>query len=305
MSLIRLGPSPNMREFQVRHGNVIIESITVCKSPIQKTFDTILNIVSFGTWASAKAQYSYDDLFHLYLIVVLVDKTIVRIEKNQVIIMSSVPDFKPPDNTRYIDIDSYEEKIKSGRLDQLTINTIMKMAEIDYGLERIYLYSANRFNCQQFLLDLLIANEIIIPTKQREPLEPVNGFIPTSYFGQIGITNEDDKIYEFINQNSSQLFNQMPRLIGTAVNGLTDVAATVDRILYGAGVSNIQTVLFDNSKFSEEEAEEFLEEHKIKPIKSVHYTTNYLRYRIKDPKEFKKFYTKSIEDGIKFVIGSK
>ena len=131
--MLRQIAPPQVREFQRNHGDLPILSFTICKSPIKKTFDTILNIVSFGTWASAKAKYSYDDLFHLYMVVELVGGIIARIEKNQVIIMTSVPDFKPPDKTLCLTIEDYNQKIGYGILKRITINQMMIKAIDEYG----------------------------------------------------------------------------------------------------------------------------------------------------------------------------
>ena len=67
--------------------------------------------------------------------------------------------------------------------------------------------------------------------------------------------------------------------------------------------SEIHSVLFDDKMYTTAEARKWLKKHNLKPIKIVHHTENYLRYRIKDPSLFKSFITKEIKPGIKFVIG--
>jgi hypothetical protein len=54
-------------------------------------------------------------------------------------------------------------------------------------------------------------------------------------------------------------------------------------------MSTIQAVLFPVSKWTEWLAEHWLKEHRIVPMKAVHITSKYLRYRIADPKRFKSF----------------
>ena len=49
-------------------------------------------------------------------------------------------------------------------------------------------------------------------------------------------------------------------------------------------VNNTQAVLFGISDWSTNDASKWLKNHNITPIKNVHKTDYYLRYRIKTPK---------------------
>lgn len=69
-------------------------------------------------------------------------------------------------------------------------------------------------------------------------------------------------------------------------------------------MSKIQSVMFKRTKFSAEKARKFLKDHGWKPIKRVHKTKNYLRYRLRDPKKFKRFGCKPILKGdIQLLFG--
>lgn len=48
-------------------------------------------------------------------------------------------------------------------------------------------------------------------------------------------------------------------------------------------MSNLQAVLFDKNYWTKSKASSWLADHKYKPIKPVHVTNNYLRYRLKHP----------------------
>lgn len=65
----------------------------------------------------------------------------------------------------------------------------------------------------------------------------------------------------------------------------------------------IQAVLFDKNKWTTVEARNYLKKHRYVPIKYVHKTNDYLRYRLQDPDLFKSFITKDLGNGIKLVIG--
>jgi len=69
--------------------------------------------------------------------------------------------------------------------------------------------------------------------------------------------------------------------------------------------SAIQAVVFGKN-WTTKKARQWLKEKKWKPIKRVHKTSGgFLRYRLLDPKQFKKFIWKSTNKGVNFVIGFK
>lgn len=53
--------------------------------------------------------------------------------------------------------------------------------------------------------------------------------------------------------------------------------------------SKIQAVLFDNKFYNTTDARKWLKKNNYKPIKKVHKTKNYLRYRIRKPKKNKNY----------------
>lgn len=73
----------------------------------------------------------------------------------------------------------------------------------------------------------------------------------------------------------------------------------------GASASEKQAVLFNRSSWTVPEAEKWLNEQQLKPIKRVHETDRFLHYRLRDPGYFKKFRTIKTDKGIEFVIGYK
>jgi hypothetical protein len=66
----------------------------------------------------------------------------------------------------------------------------------------------------------------------------------------------------------------------------------------------VQAILFNKDKWNTDKARNWLKKHKYVPIKYVHRTEGFLRYRIKEPSEFKEFITKSYpEHGINIIMG--
>ena len=70
-------------------------------------------------------------------------------------------------------------------------------------------------------------------------------------------------------------------------------------------MSSIQAVLFKKDKFTTDQCRSWLKLYKIKPMKRVHVTSSYYRYRIQDPSKFKRFVTKILDPDIDVVIGYK
>lgn len=70
-------------------------------------------------------------------------------------------------------------------------------------------------------------------------------------------------------------------------------------------MSSIQAIIFDNKIWTTTTARAWLKKHKHVPIKRVHKTLNYLRYRLIEPSKFKSFIMKRVDVGVKIVIGRK
>lgn len=66
---------------------------------------------------------------------------------------------------------------------------------------------------------------------------------------------------------------------------------------------SIQAVIFARDIWTTDSARRWLKSAHLVPIKRVHITTNYLRYRITDPRVFRKFRLSKKKDGIRFVYG--
>ena len=69
-------------------------------------------------------------------------------------------------------------------------------------------------------------------------------------------------------------------------------------------MTHVQAIIFKRDLYDTDTARRWLRRHNYYPIKRVHVTINYLRYRLKEPDENKYDYRlKTITNGIKFVIG--
>jgi len=64
----------------------------------------------------------------------------------------------------------------------------------------------------------------------------------------------------------------------------------------------IQSILFDKRYWNYPESLLWLRENDLKPIKPVHETLNFYRFRMYNPNPLKEYYTKEIMKGVKFII---
>jgi hypothetical protein len=67
----------------------------------------------------------------------------------------------------------------------------------------------------------------------------------------------------------------------------------------------IQAVIFSKSEWTAKDAMKWLKLHGLDPIKKVHKTKNYLRYRIVEPEQFTSYYMYTLPNinSVRFVIG--
>lgn len=68
-------------------------------------------------------------------------------------------------------------------------------------------------------------------------------------------------------------------------------------------MSDVQSILFDKHYYNISSAQQELRKMGFMNIKPAHITAQYIRFRIKDPEEFKVLRTKYIKEGISFIIG--
>ena len=64
----------------------------------------------------------------------------------------------------------------------------------------------------------------------------------------------------------------------------------------------IQSVIFDKNMWSSKSSSVWLMQHNLHPIKRMHETNNYYRYRLMEPDNTKKYTTYNIGNGIKLII---
>lgn len=181
---------PAVRQFLSDHGNEKITSIEIIRTPVESFLQNILSLVSLGTWKDAVEKAGYDDIFHLALIL----NGKYMLDKQEVIKIG------PPKKT---------EKTQSLSVPvskQITFNELLEKTRQKMGDSNFTNYDPKKNNCQDFVLNLLEANEII--------------------------TNE---AREFIKQNAVKIFESTPSFTSKIAKAITDVGAVADRLTEGEG----------------------------------------------------------------------
>lgn len=156
---------PFFRKFKKQNGNEQIVSIRVCKNPIEKTFDTILNLISLGQFKKNKNKLNYDNMFHLYLLLEFESGALVRLEKNQVMNIGY-------ENNKNIAV--CEDVALNHKL--VTINSLLDNALSNIG-DEFFLYNGQNNNCQIFVRNVLKYSDLLTPFLNKFVMQDTNKII--------------------------------------------------------------------------------------------------------------------------------
>ncbi len=206
---LRLGPSPQIRTFINKFGNYKIIAINVCRKPIQKYIEITAELITLGKFNKKKQELNYDKLFHLYLLLTLTDNKEninISLEKNEVVQIKPIYTINDTDCMK-VDINknikrrssfSTEDKLSSGTFIEFLNNEIKAQGD------NFWIYDSIELNCQNFVKNLLINNNL-----------------------------GTNKIFTFIEQDVSNLIIKPVQKI---TRFITDLAARFDIIKHGYGL---------------------------------------------------------------------
>lgn len=130
----------------ISEGNQIVSAIKVCRRPVTKAFEYILNLLTFGKMKKEMERLGYDNMFHLYLIVYLENGTVYSLEKNE-------------------RVNVVAGEIEGGECEPIytfggaTLEQFIQKSE-DLNIENFYQYDTFSNNCQSWVLAILNANGI-------------------------------------------------------------------------------------------------------------------------------------------------
>lgn len=156
------------KAFLSEYGGFPINRMRVCRTPLDTFVGSALNIITIGRWEKAKAMYGYDKIFHLFLLVEVLDtrsnKVITAIlEKNETprCRLYSEP-LSNQTECQWVD------KKYAGSL-----NTLISTTQAQMGTS-FWVYDAFKNNCQDFLLNVLGSNGLLTSDLQAFIKQPVD-----------------------------------------------------------------------------------------------------------------------------------
>ena len=146
------------RQILKEYGGKVIKSIIVCRTPINSVIDKLFNILSFTKWDEMKGKLGYDDLFHLFVIITFTDETQIRLEKNQDITAS---------HSVQIDNNTTTMSANVPRNSYIFLDHLLTATKNLLGAKNYFGYDAWKYNCQNFIYNLLKAGHFLTPQLQQ------------------------------------------------------------------------------------------------------------------------------------------
>jgi hypothetical protein len=205
--------------------------LQVSQKPVDAQW--FLNALSLGRFNATKKELGYDDIHHRFLLATLRDGSVWVVEKNAVVEIrrAKADDLKYP---------KHEIQLPTHRLTTLkelvnnTIFTDQGKPASEESIRRVSQYDASLSNCQAFIDETIRDNN----------LKPVD--------------KEGEKMLEL--QDSAKLFDAF-RGLKPVINGITDLAGTLDRTKHGDGLL---------SELTQEEENKLSSEYKMKAHDRYH-----------------------------------
>lgn len=152
-------------EFLKKYGSEKINSITVYRRPLNTFLKYATNILTQGKLVEAAKQYSYDKLFHLF--VVINNKFVT--EKNETV---NASDKVPKDLDK---LNTPETKMPIPVNKSLTVGELFENSRKKIGDKHFFSYAPLSWNCQDFIQELLDASGLSNPTIRQFIVQNVEG----------------------------------------------------------------------------------------------------------------------------------
>jgi len=152
-----------------KYGKETIKNVLVCRKPVQSGIRALLNIATKGELDKKLRENKYEDLYHLKMYLVLTSGVRMLIEKNERInFMVNPPD--EDDDCRVVE-----------RVVNIPFNQFIERAIKRVGIRDFITYNARTLNCQQFIMNLLISNNISSPSLTKFVLQDADDLVFKEY----------------------------------------------------------------------------------------------------------------------------
>ena len=194
----KLNFKPSVNKLLNKFGDDIIQEIIIFRKPINSTINKILNVLSIGQLNQNLKDANYDDLFHLFMVIILNNNNWLLIEKNERI---NIVKLKSIDNL--VENKKVNLNNKKLTLEKLFVNTIENI-----GLDNFFIYKSHSWNCQNFIYNILKYNKLL-----------------------------NNELSEFILQDTQKIFYKLGYLKKLS-DKITDTAANVNVLVEGGKLKN-------------------------------------------------------------------
>lgn len=151
--------------FLKKHGSGDIETLVVRRAPIAEALNSAINAISLGTWNATRGQYNYDKLYHLSLIV-NGQYSIQRLSRVSITLKDAD---SPGSEFMDVPLPPYGESLTMNQMLQTTLRRV--------GPQTFFKYDSFRNNCQNFVFNLLVANNLMTPGLEAFILQPMDELI--------------------------------------------------------------------------------------------------------------------------------
>lgn len=183
--------SPAFWKIYNKYKRQTIVKIEVLRTPVPKLYDTLLNILSLGSWNSLKTQHGYEEFHHLCLILYLQSGVKLLYEKNAIVsltVLNQIP----------------KGERMPVRLDNpISLEDLIRKTETFMGPD-LYTYTALPVNgpvnnCQTFVFSILKSNKLLTP-----------------------------ELASFIDQKTQQIVSETPTFLNKLTKTITDLGGSLN-----------------------------------------------------------------------------
>lgn len=148
------GRPKNLTKFLKKNPNIKIVELRICRQPVEKYISYFMNLLTKGKYERVKEEYNYDNIYHLFIILIFDNGQAYHFEKNEIVVINQIT---PQQNMKHTDCHN--------RFTNKKFIDLIEEAESDY--KNLYFYSAHRDNCQTFIRQLV----------RKLGIKDLNGFI--------------------------------------------------------------------------------------------------------------------------------
>ena len=184
-------PVSSEKVFNVYKGETIT-GIEVRREPLTGAISKVADWVSGGKYTEKLKDLGYDKVFHLYMILKFGNRKVL-IEKNERINITTKIAKNP-------DSDSIEVPLNG----QKNLDDFLNIARDKMGDHAFFQYNARDNNCQDFLLGILKANDLLNPD-----------------------------IEKFIKQDAKEIFESLPSWSSALAQFVTDTGGKINQVING------------------------------------------------------------------------